>query len=283
MGNHTNGTPPSSNGSGPHAHPHEVELSQIAYRSDELMITGWMAQPRAAGRYPCLIYNRGGTSEDALTFEDATTVLKRIASWGYVVIASQYRGAAASDGADEFGGADVNDVLNLIPVLEQQPEADASRIGMWGWSRGGLMTYRALSQTHRISAAVIVAGVSDAFDYVARRPDMEQEVFAQLIPNYQAVRLMALAVRSPLRWTDWLPSTTPLLLLHGAADERVHPSQSLRMAAALGDAGHPYRLVVFEDGDHGLSQHQEELFTQARTWLDRYVRDGAGHAPADNQ
>jgi dipeptidyl aminopeptidase/acylaminoacyl peptidase len=275
MRNHTNGGPTGDGGPGPDGYLHEVELSQIAYRSDDLMITGWMAQPRTPGRHPCVIYNRGGTSEDALTYDDATAVLKRIASWGYLVIASQYRGAAASDGADEFGGADVNDVLNLIPLLEQQPEADASRIGMWGWSRGGLMTYRALSQTDRIAAAVIVAGVTDAFDYVARRPDMEQEVFAQLIPNYQAVRLIALAVRSPLRWTDWLPSHTPLLLLHGAADERVHASQSLRMAAALGEIGHPYRLVVFEHGDHALSQHQEEMFAQGRAWLDRYVRDRA--------
>lgn len=252
---------------------YEVELSQIAYRSDGLMITGWMAQPRGSGRYPCLIYNRGGTSDAALTFDEASRMLARIASWGYVVIASQYRGAAASEGADEFGGADVNDVLNLIPLLERQPEADTDRIGMWGWSRGGLMTYRALSQTKRIAAAVIVAGVADAFDYVNRRPDMEQEVFAKIIPNYRALRLMALAMRSALRWVDWLPRHTPLLLLHGAADERVHPSQSLRMAAALSEQGRPYRLVVFEHGDHALSQHQEELYAQARAWLDRYVRD----------
>lgn len=273
MSNHTSGA------SAPERR-YEVELSQIVYRSDGLMITGWMAQPRAPGRFPCLIYNRGGTSDAALTFDDATQVLRRIAGWGYVVVASQYRGAAASEGADEFGGADVNDVLNLIPLLERQPEADTARIGMWGWSRGGLMTYRALSQSREIRAAVIVAGVADAFDYVNRRPDMEQEVFAQSIPNYRAMRLMALAMRSPLRWVDWLPRQTPLLLLHGAADERVHPGQSLRMAAALGEQGHPYRLVVFEGGDHALSQHQEELFAQARAWLDRYVRDAPPRDPA---
>jgi len=58
-------------------------------------------------------------------------MLGRIATWGYVVAASQYRGNAGGQGKEEFGGADVDDVLNLIPLLESLPQADTTRIGMY--------------------------------------------------------------------------------------------------------------------------------------------------------
>ncbi|GAB4208969.1 MAG: prolyl oligopeptidase family serine peptidase [Roseiflexaceae bacterium] len=251
-----------------------VSMATIAYRSDGLTIAGALVQPRAPGRYPCLIYNRGGTGEGgALGPDEIAGTLAKIASWSYVVVASQYRGGPGSEGTDEFGGSDLADVLALFPLLDNLPAADTSRIGMWGWSRGGLMTYRAVASTSRIAAAVIVAGVADAFDYMARRPDMEQEVFSRLIANYRPQRLMALTIRSAIRWPDMLYKHTPLLLVHGSADRRVHPGQSLRMAAALHEHSHPFRLLMLEGGDHALSEYRTELFATARAWLDRYVRD----------
>jgi dienelactone hydrolase len=78
----------------------------------------------------------------------------------------------------------VNDLLNLIPVLEREPGADATRIGMYGGSRGGLMTYLTLSQTDRFRAAVIRAGVSDLISWREDRPEMD-EVFAEVIPGWE--------------------------------------------------------------------------------------------------
>ena len=45
------------------------------------------------------------------------------------------------------------------------------------------------------------------------------------------------------------------------------------MAAALQKALHPYRLIMLEGSDHGLSEHRAEVSTQTRAWLDRFVRD----------
>jgi dipeptidyl aminopeptidase/acylaminoacyl peptidase len=56
-----------------------------------------------------------------------------ISSWGYVVVASQYRG---NGGMEEIGGKDVNDVLALIPVLDHEMTADMSRIVTYGCGRG---------------------------------------------------------------------------------------------------------------------------------------------------
>jgi dipeptidyl aminopeptidase/acylaminoacyl peptidase len=163
--------------------------------------------------------------------------------------------------------------LNLIPLIESLPRADVSRIGMYGWSRGGLITYLALTKTPRLRAAVVGGGMSDTFDTVARRPEMDTRQFAEVIPNYTQHKEAALHARSPLRWPEQLHKHTPLLLLHGSADWRVHPTQALAMASALYESRHPFRFVFFEGGDHGLSEYREEVDALVKAWLDRYVRD----------
>jgi dipeptidyl aminopeptidase/acylaminoacyl peptidase len=54
---------------------------------------------------------------------------------------------------------------------------------MFGWSRGGMMTYLALARTDRIAAAIVGSGVTDLPDMLARRPEME-DVFQALVPGY---------------------------------------------------------------------------------------------------
>jgi dipeptidyl aminopeptidase/acylaminoacyl peptidase len=205
----------------------QVDLKSMTYLSDGLQVKGYLAVPKREDRLPCLIFNRGGNRAfGALTDGYAARVLGKLATWGYVVVASQYRGNAGGEGREEFGGADLQDVLHLIPLLESLPHADTSRLGMYGWSRGGLMTYLALTQTDRIRAAVIGGGMSDAFDTVARRPEMDTGPFAEVIPDYAQRQEAALHARSPVRWPERLHKHTPLLLLHGSADWRVHPTQA---------------------------------------------------------
>ena len=251
-----------------------VQLHRITYLSDGLKVKGYLAAPKNGERLRCLIYNRGGNHEfGALRDGTAAGLLGRVAGWGYVVVASQYRGNAGGEGREEFGGADVNDVLNLIPLLKSWPQADASRIGMYGWSRGGMMTYLALTRTTNISAAVIGAGMADATKVPEQRPEMDAEVFSQLIPGYATNRESALRARSALSWPEKLHKQTPILLLHGSADWRVPPTDSLRMATALFEHKHPFRLIFLEGGDHGLTEHRDEVNRVVKDWLDRYVRD----------
>jgi dipeptidyl aminopeptidase/acylaminoacyl peptidase len=253
----------------------QVDLKTITYLSDGLQVKGYLAVPTRGDRLPCLIFNRGGNrAVGALTDGYAARVLGKLATWGYVVVASQYRGNAGGEGREEFGGVDINDVLHLIPLLESLPQADTSRLGMYGWSRGGLMTYLALTKTDRIRAAIIGGGMSDAFDTVARRPEMDTGQFAEVIPNYAQHQEAALRARSPVLWPERLHKHTPLLLLHGSADWRVHPTQALAMAAALYASQHPFRFVFFEGGDHELREYQEEVEALVKAWLERYVRDG---------
>ncbi len=257
------------------AHLDHVTIDEITYISDGLRVEGHIITPDGDGPFPCLIYNRGGNREfGANSPVRVARRLARFAGWGYVVVASQYRGNAGGEGREEFGGAEVADVVNLIPLLESLPrEADASRIGMVGFSRGGLMTYLALTRTDRMKAAAVVGGVGDSRNGIDERPDMETYVYAELIPDYWNTKDEALLARSPAAWPERLCPTTPLLMLHGTADWRVDPAESMAMAAGLLELQRPFRCVLYEGADHGLSEVRDEAYGLIRTWMNRYVRD----------
>ncbi len=275
-----------------------VILERVVYSSDGLEVEAFLARPSdgESENLPCVIFNRGGNRDfGAITPVRAAYLLARIAKRGYVVVASNYRGngvfgaakypgeheCSEGDriggvGREEFGGADVHDVLALIPMLSHVDHADTSRIGLFGWSRGGMMTYLALKSTNRFKAAIVGAGLADLAQSIAERPGMEEHVYSELIPGWSdpATQATAIEARSAVRWVDELSATTPILILHGTADWRVSPKQALAMAQTLQAARHPYRLIMFEGGDHGLSEHREEVSRVIDDWLDHYVRDG---------
>lgn len=254
----------------------EVRCERIRYWSEGLRVVGFFVRPtkiEPGQRLPAVIFNRGGNREFGAIDFRTLRLLTSLAARGYVVLASQYRGNDGGEGAEEFGGAEVADVLNLLKVIDGLPEADGERVGLYGWSRGGLMTYLALAQTDRIRAAVVGAGPTDSFEVVRLRPEMESGVYAQLIPGWKENREQELAKRSPIRWAERLNPATPILLLHGTADWRVSPRDSIRMAEALYGLKRPFRLILYEGGDHGLSEFREEVDRAVYEWLDRYVRD----------
>lgn len=253
----------------------KVNLYKITYRSDGLKVIGFVAEPKQPGVYPCIITNRGGRWNFGLW--NAYWVahdMGRMASWGYVVIASQYRGSVdGSEGKDEYGGADVNDVFNLIPVLGTFKSADTSRIGLDGESRGGMMTYLAMKRSCRFKAATVTAGLADVFDFFAKRPALEDTLFRNRVVGYDEQKEQLLRERSAVYWAEQLCKTTPLLIMHGSADWRASPSQSLDLVNKLYQHKHPVRFILFEGADHGITEWRQERMTQMRRHFDYYLRD----------
>ncbi len=252
-----------------------IEIYSITYLSDGLKIKGLLVKPKKQKKkYPCIIYNRGGNRElGVLKIAHGVTILGQIAKEGYVVIASQYRGNGGSEGQEEFGGQDVNDVLILTDVLKEIEEADTAKIGMYGWSRGGMMTYIALTKTEDIKAAVVGGAVSDNFKSIKDRPKMESGVYSELIPNYAENKAVELEKRSAIKWVDKFPKNVPILMLHGNSDWRVKPEQSLHLALKFEENRIPYRLIMFEGGDHGISEHKKEVNKQVIEWFNKYLKN----------
>lgn len=249
-----------------------VTVWEITYLSDNLKVRGFLLEPKKEGKFPCIIVNRGGNREFGIWNKEATfLLLAEISSWGYVVAASQYRGCAGGEGREEFGGRDVKDVLALIPLLESREKADMEKMGMIGMSRGGMMTYLALSQTDRLKAAAVVNGITDLFSWEKARPEMGK-IFMELIGGNSEGAPEALRARSAIFWPEKLSKKTPLLIVQGAKDERVPPQQALEMASALLKISYPFRLVLLEGGDHNLTDFWPEWLEIIQNWFGKHLQ-----------
>lgn len=243
-----------------------ISASTIRYRSGSHAVTGFLLQPRLSGKkLPVLIWARGGIGDIA----QGEGQLIQMASWvrrGYIVIGSNYRGAAGSEGKDEFAGDDVDDILALLPTIRALPNADAGRLYALGFSRGGTMLYRAVAAGLPVKAFVTVGGVTNLAQAAKDRPDLG-ETFKRMMPDFAAEEASGFCRRSAICWAEKI--SVPLMIVHGGKDQVIRPEQALQLATGLEKAGRPYRLLMFGQGDHGLNGYRQKLFDAA----DRYFRE----------
>ena len=176
---------------------------------------------------------------------------------------------------ESFGHGDVIDTINLITLVQSLPQADASRTGMMGSSRGGMVTYMVLkaeseSGRNRIRCAVTVGGVADLIMWVNDNPDL-LEILTVLVgpPPSQAPELYQ--VRSATYWPGSI--NVPLLLLHGGNDWTVLPSQSQKLYDALKAVGRDVTLVIYPGDDHQLNG-QLSGFPEAVRFFGRHFQTG---------
>ncbi|MBU1309536.1 MAG: prolyl oligopeptidase family serine peptidase [Gammaproteobacteria bacterium] len=258
----------------------QIDCRIFVYESDGVLVEGVMLQPRSTGpgKLPVVIYNRGGNAKGGIwNYGAIHAYLMPLAEQNYIVIASQYRGASAFPTgikarplADQFGGIDVNDVKNLLPIVEGMANADNQRLAMKGFSRGGMMSYLAARDMPQLKALIVEAGVADLEKQLVQRPEMEN-IYTKAMPNYAAEKTAQLSARSVLHWLDKLPPQLPILLVHGDKDVRVDIEQSQWLAKALSEKGHPHKLVIFPGADHGLDPNRVEADAETAAWLKLYL------------
>lgn len=252
----------------------QVQMFAITYWSEGLRIRGYLAlPPPAQSPYPAVIFNRGGAGErGAMTPEGAFQYIGTIASWGYVVAASNYRGQGGSEGTEEWGAGDVRDAMNLLPLLEQLGYVDTDRIGLVGGSRGGMVAFMMLRRTRAFRAAVTIG--APTMLHRCHPQSHIRKVFSRFLDPTRDIEEQ-LRERSVIVWAHELPRTTPLLILHGTGDRRVEPEQSLHLALELQRLHFPYKLILYDNADHILAGRRTESDRDIRWWLDHYVRDRA--------
>jgi len=217
---------------------------------------------------PCIVWNRGGSKErGAIDKFTARGMYGQLASWGFVVFASMYRASFNDELHDEFGGSDVNDILNLMEIAKDIPFADTSRWAMEGWSRGGMMTYLALKKRHDIKAAIISGGITDVAECCTTVPRI-QEALQQLVESEGTA---AYEKRSALNFAHELPKDCKYLLIHGTKDDVVSPLQSIKISENFLKLGLHFRLVLLEEADHFLKGKKKIVDELRREWLLKYV------------
>lgn len=244
-----------------------LDLYFITYQSDSVKTKGILVEPKNNGKYPVVIYNRGGNRDyGKLTIAQMIFSVSKLANAGYVVIGSNYREK------DEFGGAELNDVLNLTETIKEIKKADSDCIGMFGWSRGGMMTYLSLKKSDKIKTAIIGNGPTDLFGLISDRPIMETKVIAECVPNYMDNKQSELEKRSVVYWADKLNKDSSLLILCGIKDKRVNPNQADKIAKKLSELNYNYKLRKF-DTDHGFSNKKTELNDLVINWFNKELKN----------
>jgi len=110
----------------------EFEVLEITYASDGLSVRGVLIRPKAPGprKWPAILFNRGGNGQLGSIIDNGLPCglantscldivdLYQFAKAGFVVIASDYRYQGATAKRDQWGGVEVDDVLNLVPALK---------------------------------------------------------------------------------------------------------------------------------------------------------------------
>ncbi len=248
-------------------HLNRLDFYAIIYESDGLKVRGIIVEPKAEGKYPVVIFNRGGNRDyGQLTIGTMVMVMSKLAAEGYVIIGSNYRTN------DEFGGVEINDVLCLTETVKEIEKADDNCIGMMGWSRGGMMTYLSLKNSTKIKTAVVGNGVADLSAEIDFRPKMEAYVYAQCIPNYWENKDAELKKRSVIYWADELNKNSSLLILCGTKDTKVNPKQADLAANKLSEIGYNYELRKFET-DHRFSDKRKELNDLLIEWFNKELKN----------
>jgi len=252
----------------------KVDIYSIGHISDGLFLTGLMVAPKKPGKYPVIVFNRGGNRDlGSLIVATAVNIMAPISAEGYVVVATNYRGNSRGEGKEQFGGEDINDIANLITGMAEVDKADTSKIGLLGLSRGGMMNYLTLKEnyTNNIKAVVNIGGITDLETTIQYHPEIEN-VAEELVPNFKSHRTAEIQKRSAIQWADKLPGTAPILILHGMKDQHVDYSQIPAFTDSLEIYGVPFKSISFKNGNHGIIEYKEDVNKLIINWFDRYVK-----------
>lgn len=246
----------------------ELEYYKIKYLSDGLEVVGFILKPKAKGsKFPAIVFNRGGFLDAGKITENTLKLLSYFSSKKYVVLASQYRGNDGSEGKEEYGGKDVNDVLNILELAKSLPFVEVTNIAMLGFSRGGMMTCLAIKHNAEIKAAAVVGGITDIEQFYNEREERIKNMILKLVGSDVA----EWQKRSAVYWPEKI--NVPILILHGEDDVRVKASQAIKLSEKLTQSGSAHELVVYPKGDHTLSTHRLESNKKIIAWFEKYLNN----------
>lgn len=224
---------------------------------------------------PLVVLIHGGpTGAWGNRFDSLTQLL---AARGYSVFEPNIRGSIGyghkfvESNRGDWGGGDFKDVMAGVDELIRRKIADATRLGIGGWSYGGYMAEWAITQTDRFKAAVSGAGMADlAAEFGTETSPMGDEWFYGT--PYE--NLAGFQKSSPITYIK--NAKTPTLVLQGEADTTDPLSQSQILYRGLKRYNVPAEFVVYPREPHGLREQKHLLDREVRIlgWFDKYLKQG---------
>jgi len=207
------------------------------------------------------------------------------AARGYAVFYPNYRGSTGKGveysklGQNDYAGAEFDDLVDMKNYLVEQGLVDAKRVGITGGSYGGYASaWAATKLTEHFAASVMFVGISNQLSKFGTT-DISNEMHLVHARSYPWDKWQYYLERSPIYWAH--QSKTPLLIMHGKDDPRVHPAQSMEMYRYMKVQGKDVRLVYYPGEAHGNRKvaAQYDYSLRLMRWMDNYLIDGNKEMP----
>ncbi len=235
----------------------------FTYPSDGFRVKGYISFVPNSLENPLLLFLRGGNRLFGLTHPAIDLTCSR----NYTVLATVYRGGV-SEGVDEFGGSEVDDVPHLMeyfPILQKKlaMQFAPKKTFILGASRGGMEMFLAMSRSpwlqHQITKAASLSGLLDLRECITDREDMRTMFIADFgfIPGKNEDAWIR--HRDPLNSPPNLRSDLPILIVQGTHDLRVSLNQGYHMVKKLEENGNPVTYLEVPEGDHCLSNQPSRM------------------------
>ena len=265
----------------------------VKYKAkDGLELEGVLIHPlnrKEGERVPLVLHVHGGPEAHY-----SNGWITRYADLGQVAAAKgmasfypNYRGSTgygvefSMKGQKEAAGKEFDDLIDGVDHLIKMGLVDEKKVGITGGSYGGYATaWGATYYSHRFAAGVMFVGLSNLVS-CAGTTDIPQEMFLVHHRKWLWDDWAYHLDRSPVKHIE--KHKTPLLILHGKADPRVHPSQSLELYRHLKVRDQaPVRLVLYPGEGHGNRRAASRLDYNIRLlqWMEHYLKGPGGAMPA---
>ena len=205
------------------------------------------------------------------------------AAKGYAVYYPNYRGstgrgvAYAKQHQNDYAGKEFNDLVDGVDALVKAGLVDRARVGITGGSYGGYASmWGATALTEHFAAAVAFVGISNQVSKFGTSDIPNEMHLVHSLKWPWEDNWMNLLERSPIFHAG--KANTPILILHGEKDTRVHPSQSMELYRSIKvRTNTPARLVFYPNEGHGnrRAAAQYDYALRLMRWMDTYLAEDA--------
>lgn len=212
-------------------------------------------------RPPLIVLAHGGPTGSTSTQFDLTNQFWT--SRGFAIVDVNY-GGSTGYGRDyrqrldgRWGVVDLQDCLAAADFLVARGDADDDRLVVRGGSAGGYLVMRALTETDRFAAGASYFGISDLVPFATGETHKFESGYVETMVGPWPEAEEVYRARSPINFTDRL--ATPMLVLQGAEDHVVPPSQADVIVAALRRGGVPHAYKLYEGEGHGFRVAENQI------------------------
>lgn len=224
-------------------------------------------KPAGDGPYAAVLFIHGHQEQIRNGGEAYVRVgrLGIMATKGYVAAAISQPGYGNSDGPPDYCGPFTQDaVLVAIDFLRNKPFVNPDKVVLFGYSRGAIVASMVATIDQKLAAVILGAGAYDFFKWFPTGiPGINANIQWEAATSSKAFR-----DRSAIYHVDKIK--TPILLLHGAQDERIPVRQAKAFAEKLRTQGIAARMVIFPKAGHSIPI--DEQYREIYPFLEESLR-----------